>query len=338
MKERLRFVKEKKIHITLIIIFIFIGIGLIIGIPIMTSEKPSEQNIEGFPDFITKNEDYYVTRIGDVPNINPDTYRLNVWGQIDNPRSFNISELLELDLIEKTLTTECIGNPSKGPLISTAVWKGFSVYDLVNSLSLKENATGVRYTAADGYFVSHTLDQLKNNGTIGAMFMNGVILPPVQGYPLRIVNPGSHGAKQPAWVIEIEVINRPLEDYWDLRSWDTSTPIEVDSTIFFPYNNIEVSLGVPIIIGGAAFGGTRISKVEITINGGLNWIEVDIVTKLDLDHVWVFWNVSIVFTEIGTYSINTRATDIYNNTQPEQDSNYLDGTNNWPLLTIKVNN
>ena len=338
MKERMRLIKEKKIHIALIAILILVGIGLIIGIPIITNKSPLEQNVDGFPDFITKNEDYFTTRIGAVPNINPDTYRLNVWGQIDNPRSFNISELLELDLIEKTLTTECIGNPPKGPLLSTAVWKGFSVYDLINSLGLKENATGVRYTAADGYFVSHTLDQLKNNGTIGALFMNGVPLPPIQGFPLRIVNPGSYGAKQPAWVIDIEVINRPLEDYWDLRSWDTSTPIEVDSTIFFPYNNIEVSLGVPVIIGGAAFGGTRISKVEITINGGLNWTEVDIVTMLDLDHVWVFWNVSLIFTEIGTYSINTRATDIYNNTQPEHDSNYLDGTNNWPLVTIKVNN
>lgn len=334
----MRYINEKKIHIVLIIISILTGISLIIGIPILTHEKSSEQYVEGFPDFITKNEDYFITRIGDVPNINPDTYELVVWGQIDNPRTFNLSELLELDLIEKTLTTECIGNSPKGSLISTAVWKGFSVYDLIDSLSLKGDATGVRYTAADGYFVSHTLDQLKNNGTIGALFMNGVTLPPVQGFPLRIVNPGSHGAKQPAWVIDIEVINRPLEDYWDLRSWDTSAPMAVDSTIFFPYNNIEVSLGIPVEMGGAAFGGTRIFKVEYTVNGGLDWTDVNIVTMLDLDHVWVFWNVSLVFTEIGTYHINTRATDIHNNTQPEYDSNGLDGTNSWPSLTIKVIN
>jgi DMSO/TMAO reductase YedYZ molybdopterin-dependent catalytic subunit len=321
----------------LIIILAFLGIGLIIGIPLLTYDQPDIQIEEGFPEFITDNEDYFITRIGDVPNIDPDTYELVVWGQIDNPRTFNLTELLELELFEKTLTTECIGNTPKGSLISTAVWKGFSVYDLVNSLGLKENATGVRYTAADGYYVSHTLGQLKNNGTIGALFMNGVTLPPVQGFPLRIVNPGSYGAKQPAWVIEIEVIDRPLEDYWDFRSWDTSPPMGVDSTIFFPQNNVQVSVGKLITMGGAAFGGTRISKVEYTLDGGLNWTKVDIVRSLDLDHVWIFWNVTMVFTEIGTYEIYTRATDIFNNTQPQYDSNYRDGTNNWPSIKINVN-
>jgi len=298
----------------------------------------NSNNATDFPDFITKNEDYFITRIGQVTYINPDTYSLNVWGQIDNPKTFSLSELQELDLVERVLTTECIGNPSNGPLISTAAWKGFLIYDFLVSLGLKASATGVKYRAADGYYVSHTIDQLRDNGTIGALYMNNYSLPPVQGFPLRIVNPGAFGAKQPAWVVEIEVMDRPLEDYWDDRGWDTSPPMGVDSKIFFPYHYsyVTANLGNTLRIGGAAFGGTRISEVEYKIEGVLNWTQATIVKSIDADHIWVFWEVNITFNEPGYYTFYTKATDIFNNTQPMTDPLRHDGDNSWPKLVIKV--
>ncbi|MFX1567342.1 MAG: molybdopterin-dependent oxidoreductase [Promethearchaeota archaeon] len=310
------------------------GTSVIIGFVI--NSQNSSDNLDAFPDFITKNDEYFTIRIGDIPEINADSYNLLIWGQIDNPKNFTLNELLKLNLTERTLTTECIGNPPKGPLLSTAVWKGFLIYDLLISLGLKENATGVRYLAADGYYVSQTLDQIRDNGTIGVLFMNGEILPPVQGFPLRIVTPGSYGAKQPAWVIEIEVIDRPLEDYWDDRGWDTSPPMAVDSTIFFPKAGIEVKVAETLEIGGAAFGGTRIAKIEYMIDGITNWTQAPIIKSLDLDHVWVFWKISVVFNNSGIFKIFTKATDIFNNTQPENDLDIYNGNNGWPLLLVNV--
>ncbi|MFX1503485.1 MAG: molybdopterin-dependent oxidoreductase [Promethearchaeota archaeon] len=320
----------------LIIAFIFFGATVFIRIALENVENSSEKNVDGFPDFITKTSDYFVTRIGTIPQINPITYRLFVWGQIENPKYFTLNELRNLNLTERILTTECIGNRPKGPLLSTALWKGFLVYDLLQSLGLKANATGVKYLAADGYYVSHTLDQIRDNGTIGALFMNNEPLPAVQGYPLRIVNPGAYGAKQPAWVIEMEVIDRPLEDYYDDVGWDTSPPMDVDSTIFFPNDNINVKVGIPFELGGAAFGGTRISKIEYTINGGLNWTEASIIKSVNLDHVWVFWNTSIIFNILGTFMIHIKATDMYNNSQPQLDPTTRNGINSWPSLIVKV--
>lgn len=313
-----------------------IGISIGIGITFLVFEDSSEEYNYEFPDFITKNEDYFITRIGNIPNIDNNTYLLNVWGHIDNPKMFNLTELQTLDLVERTLTTECIGNIAKGPLLSTAVWKGFLIYEFLESLGLKENATGVRYLAEDGYYASHTLEQLINNGTIGALYMNGEILPPAQGFPLRIVNPGSYGAKQPAWVVEIEVINRSLEDFWDDRGWDTSPPMDVDSTIFFPGDYEKVKVGTSLKIGGAAFGGTRISRIEFTINTWSNWNQATIVQSIDEDHVWVFWEVTITFNVSGTFFLHTKATDTHNNTQPMEDLSRHDGFNSWPQLVIKV--
>jgi DMSO/TMAO reductase YedYZ molybdopterin-dependent catalytic subunit len=291
-----------------------------------------------FPDFITKNEDYFITHIGPVPDIDEETYELKVTGLVETPQSFTLDELRNLELTELPLTVECIGNPTNGPLVSTAVWTGFPLYDFLSSLGVDEGATGVRYLAADSYYASHTLEQIKNNQIMGALFMNGEAIPPVQGFPLRILNPGFYGVKQPAWVIEIEVIDRPLEDYWQDRGWDVSPPMDVDSTIFFPENGTTVTVRVPLEIGGAAFGGTRISTVELTTDGGDSWQKTEIVESMNADNVWLFWKTTVVFKKPGTYIVNSKATDIHGNVQPEDDQDSRDGTNNWPSVTVSAVN
>ncbi|MHA2009233.1 MAG: molybdopterin-dependent oxidoreductase [Promethearchaeota archaeon] len=341
-KERLFQLKEKKYIVVFTVIAIFIGVSVIVGISFVYLDKSPETNQEGFPDFITKNEDYYEVRLDeDPPEIDINSYTLRVWGLINSPRNFTYSELLELDLIERLLTIECIGNSPKAKLLSTAVWKGFSIFDFLTPLGLKENAIGVKYLAADGYYASHTIEQIKDNGTIGALYMNGETLPINQGFPLRIINPGYYGAKQPAWVVEIEVIGRPLEDFWDDivgNRWDTSPPMAVDSTIYFPANDIHIKVGEFLEFGGAAYGGTRISKVEYTLNDGLNWSLTNIVKSVDLDHVWVFWNASVTFNTSGIVVIFIKATDIYNISQPRYDLIRRDGYNPWPSLNINVTN
>lgn len=315
------------------IITIVVVVVLISANPSITPQngEPSE-----FPDFITKNEDYFVTRIGTVPNINRDTYRLEISGRIENPTSFSLVELQSLNLTELPLTIECIGNPIDGKLVSTAVWKGFNLFDLLGTLGISENATGVKYRAADGYYASHTLDQLKNNGVLGALYMNDVEIPPLHGFPLRILNPGYYGIKQPAWVTEIEVIDRPLEDYWEDRGWDTSPPMDIDSKIFFPDETTSINASQNLKVGGCAFGGTRVKLVEYTIDNGATWNNATIVQQMDADNVWVFWEINLSFSSISQIFLKIRATDINDNQQIENDHSALDGTSSWPILVINV--
>ncbi len=287
-----------------------------------------------FPDFYTKNEDYFVTRIGTVPSIDRETYRLEIKGMIENPTSFTLEELQALDLMDLPLTIECIGNGPNGKLVGTAIWRGFKVYDLLESLGIFDNATGVKYLAADGYYASHTMDQLENNGVLGALYMNGVEIPPIQGFPLRILNPGYYGVKQPAWVTQIEVIDRPLEDYWEDRGWDTSEPIAIDSKIFFPNGPTSVNASENLHVGGCAFGGTRVKLVEYTLDDGQSWNNATIVQQIDADNVWVFWEININFPNPGQFTLQIRATDIYDNQQAKTDISYLDGTSSWPMLVI----
>ena len=309
----------------------------VVCVAISSCSAPSDGIDEvGYPDFITSNEEYYVTRIGKIPNIDPDTYRLEVTGLVATPLSLSLDDLYDMDLVELPLTVECIGNSRSGPLISTAVWKGFLLIDLLETAGLSAEATGVVYRAADGYFASHTLEQVRNNGVLVALYMNDVPIPEKHGFPIRILNPGYYGVKQPAWVTEIEVVDTPIKDYWEERGWDCSPPIAVDSTIFFPEDGTDVSVGERVVVGGAAFGGTRIDTVEISADEGKTWTEATVTEQLDADNVWIFWESELVFEEPGRYTINVRATDINGNSQFDEDPNRYDGTNDWPMIKIRA--
>ena len=308
---------------------------LALGFTACTSKKFAVKE-SGFPDFITSNENYYVTRIGDVPKIDASTYSLEVKGLVDRPGSFSLDELYAMEMIELPLTVECIGNSPSGPLVSTAVWKGFLLYELLQSLGVHQDATGVRYEAADGYYASHTMEQIRDNGILAALYMNGEPIPPLHGFPIRILNPGYFGVKQPAWVTSIEVIDMPMKDYWEDRGWDCSPPMDIDSIIFKPAGGAKVATGDALRISGAAFGGTRVAKVELTTDKGKSWTAAEIVERMDADNVWVFWEADLVFTQRGTYTVNVRATDIQGNAQLETDPDRYDGANDWPLIRVTV--
>jgi DMSO/TMAO reductase YedYZ molybdopterin-dependent catalytic subunit len=231
---------------------------------------------------------------------------------------------------------ECIGNLKTGARVSTAVWKGFRLADLLDSVGVSDRATGVRYEAADGYYASHTLEQIRENGVMVALYMNGEPIPPLHGFPVRILNPGFFGVKQPAWVTRIEVIDRPVKDYWEDRGWDCSPPMDIDSKIFTPGSRTSVQIMEPLRITGAAFGGTRVAKVELTTDGGQSWSEARIVESLDADNVWVFWEAELAFPEKGSYVVNVRATDIHGSSQIEDDPNRYDGRNDWQMIRVGV--
>ena len=113
---------------------------VVVFVLVVNTQRPTSSE---FPDFFTKNKDYFVTRIGSIPTIDRDTYRLEITGLIDNPTSYSLDELQAMDLTELPLTVECIGNDKDGSLVGTAVWTGFLLYDLLETLGLSENATGV---------------------------------------------------------------------------------------------------------------------------------------------------------------------------------------------------
>ncbi len=293
----------------------------------------------GFPDFITPTEEYFNLTIAGDHNIDSAYYYLKISGAIETPANFSLEDLRKLEMVEKTVTVECIGNPVNGKLVGTATWKGFRLYDLLDSLGIKEEATFVKYLSSDGYFTYNTLEELQNYDVFGALEMNGEIIPPKYGFPLRIIFPGFYGVRHPGWIVEIELLDRGIRDYWgetQVVNWNTDSSMHVDSKFFFPRNRDTLSVGEPAMIGGTAFGSKRIAKVEITDDDGATWIPATITHRLDKDYVWVFWEVEYTPSSPGKTTFRAKATGQDGRTQPREDKSYPDGINNWPDVTVFV--
>ena len=77
---------------------------------------------------------------------------------------------------------------------------------------------------------------------------------------------------------------------------------------------------------GAAFGGRRVSAVDISVNGEETRIPASIIQSLPEDHVWVFWEAYYTPGNRGSLTIQSRATSVEGYVQPEFDDEYLDGS------------
>ena len=297
-------------------------------------DDAGDDDAAGYPDFITANDNFFEIHISAVPDIDPAAFVLSVGGLVDQPTEFTLAELDLLPRSAVSQTLECIGNGAGGSAVSTANWEGFSLWDLLLSLGVDEAAAAVRYEAADGYWASQTIDQVRDGGVIGAVTMNGDPIPPRHGYPLRFVFPGYYGVKNPGWVTSIEVVDEQTPDYWENVGWDCSPPMAVDSRFFFPANGNSFQTGVPFDVGGAAWGGTRVDSIELSPDDGGTWLPTEIVQGGEQDHVWVFWRTTVSLIGDGEVVLRVRATDSSGNVQPEVDNDPFDGSNALASRTI----
>jgi DMSO/TMAO reductase YedYZ molybdopterin-dependent catalytic subunit len=299
-------------------------------------DPPQDSKSAGFPSYITPVSEYFQLSISGIPSISGNQYSLLVTGDVDTARSFSLQELEALPMVEMSLTEECIENPPGGSLMGTATWKGIRVYELLESVGIGSGATLVRYRCADGYYTYNTLEELRESDVIAALYMNGEVLPPDFGYPLRIIFPGHYGVRQPGWVVEMELMEEPVTDYWSRWGWRTDTATAVDSRIFFPLPGTELGVGDTVKVGGAAFGARRIAAVEITTDAGRSWIPASLRDSLDQDFAWVFWEASFVADKAGKLNIRARSTGKDGSVQPVSDDSRMDGNNAQPLVEIYI--
>ena len=305
--------------------------------------KPQKQTLPDdadqlldFPAFITPVEDYFKISIGKIPALDKESYQLQISGAVNKPAVYTLDDLRNLEMVEKTLTTECIENPANGKLLGNATWKGFRLYDLLLGLGINEGVSAVKYICADGYYTYNTLEELQHADILGALYMNDETLPAEYGFPLRIIFPGYYGVRHPGWIVEIELLESGVEDYWSTLGWKTDSPMDIDSKILFPPYNSKFTFGDSVRIGGSAYGSRRIAAVDITVDDGKSWIPATIKQDMEEDYAWIFWEVTFMPQSTGTLTINSRATALDGSVQPRLDPSLLDGRNSWPVLTISV--
>jgi DMSO/TMAO reductase YedYZ molybdopterin-dependent catalytic subunit len=256
-----------------------------------------------------------------VPVVDAKTWNLNVKGLVSNPLTITYEEIRGLPSVEQYATLTCVSNKIGGDLISTALWKGVRLRDLLDKAKIKPGAKYIAFRCSDGYDVGIPLERGMLDGTILAYDMNLAPLTSKHGYPVRAIVPGLYGMMNPKWITEIELVDTVYEGYWQRNGWTNNADVHTNSFIVIPgqaevrdrFRKLDetpkIVPGEKAPIAGIAFAGDRgISKVEVSTDGGATWKSAVIKDPLS-QYTWVLWTAG--FTPAGKekYKIIVRATD-----------------------------
>ncbi|MFN3476555.1 MAG: molybdopterin-dependent oxidoreductase, partial [Candidatus Methylomirabilales bacterium] len=167
---------------------------------------PSPQ-IPSLSPEVTPNEKFYrISKNLFDPVINVSKWSFDLKGLVEQPLRLTYGELKALPAVLQYTTLECISNEVGGDLISNALWKGVRLKTLLERAGVKAKAKKVVFTCADGYSTGIPLAKALHPDTLLAYEMNGVPLPTDHGFPLRLINPGHYGMKNPKWITGIELV------------------------------------------------------------------------------------------------------------------------------------
>ena len=281
-----------------------------------------------------------------VPQVDSKSWNLTIKGLVEKPLTINYDQIKSMPSVEEYVTLECISNKIGGDLISTALWKGVRLSELLEKAAIKPNVKYVVFRCADGYDVGIPIEKSQMEGTILAYDMNYAPLTPKHGFPVRAIVPGLYGMMNPKWITEIELVDSVYEGYWQRLGWRNNAEDNTGSTILIPDHaparqrfrkldeTDDSSYGGKVPIAGIAFAGNRgISKVEVSTDGGTTWKTAQIKDPLS-KYTWVLWTAGYVPPNKENYKIVVRATDKTGNTQTtEMSPPFPNGATGYHTIT-----
>lgn len=255
----------------------------------MPPQDPVFPKVQGLSSEITPISDFYNVDINIVkPRVDHKSWKLEVGGLVDSPYELTYRQLQnQFDVVEMAHTLTCISNEVGGDLISTAVWRGVRLREVLERGGVRAGAVDIVFRGAEGYSDSITLDKAMEDTTLVVFGMNGRSLPREHGFPARIIVPGIYGMKNVKWLTKIEVVDHDYQGYWMVRGWSDVARIKTSSRIDVPGTATRV--GLPTMIAGVAWAGDRgIRAVEVSQDGGKTWNPAILKREIS-ERVWRLW-------------------------------------------------
>ena len=220
-------------------------------------------------------------------------------GLVDQNTIFDLSDLARFPRINKLYFLECAANSGmewRGAqlngcqfthgMIHNVLYTGILLKDILKEVGLKNSAKWILAEGADSSAMTRSIPIEKAmDDCIIAFKMNGESLRPEQGYPVRLVVPGWEGNMWVKWIRRIEVGDKPwhhreeTSKYTDLFSngkarrftWEMDAKSVITNPS--PQAPIMHGKGQTVITGVAWSGRGKIQKVDVSIDGGINWAE-----------------------------------------------------------------
>jgi DMSO/TMAO reductase YedYZ molybdopterin-dependent catalytic subunit len=292
------------------------------------------------PDHLTTPlSEFYVQSYALPSRVNAEKWELKITGNVANPLTLKLDDVLRSPQEEFYLTMECIGNPAGGNLIGNAKWTGTPLLPFLKKAGIKPNATEFALKGADWYETTLPVADVMRPDVRLVHQMNGEALTTEHGYPVRIIVPGHFGQKQPKWLVEINAISKPKQGFWENQGWSNVAEIPThalmrqvqDSRVWNKRHQVtltregDTSWEKGVLMAGVALDrSSPITAIEVSTDNGKTWQAAD-QNRPESPHEWTLWRYVWQPTQAGTYTLLARAKS-ERQQQPLDDKNGKDGS------------
>lgn len=285
---------------------------------------------------VTPQRELFVLAHLGVPRVEPAAWRLEIAGLVERPMTLTLDDISRLPVREVETFHQCAGAPWRPDLamrrVANVVWRDADLADLLAACGISAKARflwayGLDHGDYDGvsarwYVKDVPLARLGEGGVLLAYAVNGQVLTPEHGFPLRVVVPGYYGTNTVKWL-------------WRLELAEGRAPGPFTTTL---YNDPDPSVGgtrpvweappealivapapgklaaAPVKIWGWAWAAAGVAQVEISVDGGERWS----LAELEPRQQWSWQRFACDWrpTGAGTFTLAARATDALDAVQP----------------------
>ncbi len=258
-------------------------------------------------------------------DIDPSRHRLMINGSDDSllkkPKVYTMDELMRLPSVSRIHFIECGANTGlewgnvavptvqyTHGMLSCSEFTGVPLKLLLEDCGVDyKKARYVLAEGADGSSMTRTIpmEMVESGEVFVAYGMNGEMLRPENGYPLRLVVPGVQGVSWVKWLRRIEVGDQPYATkdeavhYIDLQPnglhRQYTSIQEAKSVITTPSGGQTLlDKGFYNVSGVAWSGRGKIKQVDVSFDGGINWqtariegpVQNKALTRFNIAWVW----------------------------------------------------
>lgn len=253
-------------------------------------------------------------------DIDPNKHRLMINGLVKQDMVFTMEDLMRLPSVSRIHFIECGANTGMEwgnvavptvqythGMLSCCEFTGVPLSILLDMAGADtKKGKYVLAEGGDGSGMTRTIPmEMALDDVLVVWGMNGEMLRPENGYPLRLVVPGVQGVSSVKWLRRIEVGDMPYASkdeavhYIDLmpdgmhRQYTSIQ--ECKSVITTPSGGQQLlETGFYNISGMAWSGRGKVKRVDVSVDGGRNWREARMetpvltkaITRFNIDWVW----------------------------------------------------
>ena len=232
-----------------------------------------------------------------VPDIDPSRHELFIHGLVKQPLAFSMEALMRYPMESRIHFVECSGNSGifSAPqaaqvtagelngLLSCSEWTGVRLSTLLADTGVAKEGKWVIAEGGDAAAMSRSipLEKCMDDAMI-ALYQNGEAIRPEQGFPMRLLLPGFEGNMNVKWLRRLKVVDAPMDARDETSHYTELMPSGKARQFMFQMDAksaiVKPSLGMTMkgpglyeISGLAWSGAGRISKVEVSADGGKSW-------------------------------------------------------------------